>query len=303
MGDRILAQYRIRLAGATAGEPMIDVEVDAEVQHVRKVLLKAGTPHICPDVHYGLKAMTLQSRLLLLEKLTAKGWEIAGFVGWEIRDIVNQRYGKSMQHAFRGVMIRGLVVLPCDGRRFLARRLCREAQLRGTVRGFRSGDVHIQVCGAFAAIEEDNRAALIWTEAQVGAVLLLAPDSPETSSDEALRKLVVDLGDQAREMKRGEFRIAIINRIGLIEAARLHQVGRVSGRTAHPEECYSVEYDPFDPMQAELEIIVSGLAAAAPSPMLLRRYGLLGDPDETVWGPPMASDMATCWDPHLSQSC
>lgn len=282
MGD-----YVIRVLGTEDGFLKSESERAAELTEVKKLMM-ATEGHFLPDVFQNLMHHADDCRLLVLECLEGGQARIDGCVAYTYLHVVHTDPITGRNVLRRIVMLRILTVRKSDHRAELAKRLCLEAQLRGTIRGLYDNEDEPQILGTIGVIMAKNEPALKWAEHLGDRVRIIAPDLIAAICDPVLGSVHRYAETVRVRLGKGEsYRFVVANRTSLIEAARLNSIGRLHAEPGNSE--LRVSYDTTDFFDHQIEVAVKNLRRR--NPATLARLGLDGDPDATVWGPPETAAM------------
>jgi hypothetical protein len=282
-----MAYYIIRAAGREGGYVKTLGELDAELTDVKKLMM-SSQGRFLPDVFRNLGEHAIPGRLLIAEKITAGEAVIEGCVAYTLLEISHPHPATGRKVKRRVNMVRILNVRESPDRAEIARRLCLEAQLRGTVRSLYDNPDEPQVIGTLGVIMAGNAPALKWASLLRPRVAILSPGSRFVRNDPVLAALR-RYADRIRfELGGGEpYRFVVANRRSLIDAAWMRAGGHIPNEPGSDE--LRVSYDSTDRFGDQIDVNAANLRYR--NRRTLVRFALNGDPSATPWGSPPTAAM------------
>ena len=281
--------FRLRVAGIRDGLVAPRREVEREVKEIRRLLMSSQRS-VLTDAFANLGGYVDDGRMLLVERVEHGVGTIEGCLGYDFVDLPHVPTGPGTPLVRRTIMrVRILGVRGDVDPNGLARRLWLEAQLVGAVRQVQDSgpDCFGMLCAA------DDRSDLLpsWIEGAGVHAWLVLSDAKVAVSDRTLlafRDHIEPLRDA--DGMRVPYRLAVANRVQLLEAARLHRTGATPFDLRGEDGDVRFDYEVQDQLAGDVAAAVEALWEGVPD--ALRRFGLDGPADATVWGPPPAEEMS-----------
>jgi hypothetical protein len=262
-------------------------EQERQLKSVRR-LMGESEGYFLRDAVPAVRDCAKRGQLLAIKKMHADDDSIEGMVGYT-QPLIQGISPKSGLPIMRRVtMLRLLIVRDSEYRPQLALRLCLEAQLRAAVRSMYDDEDLPHATGAFGVIMRSNGPALGWAQKLGPRARIVLPTSPIVRRDPTLL-LVRDMAEDIRISVQSEqpYCFVVANRRTLLEAAVLHQAGRLP--ILPGSGGLNVYYDSADDFQDKVDALADNISWG--NPVAWRRMGLEGSPRATVWGPPPAAQM------------
>ncbi|WP_299196549.1 hypothetical protein [uncultured Erythrobacter sp.] len=249
-------KFEIGLAGEAAGKRHNAIELAADVRACRKVALEAGSCYLLPETVHGIEEAVL-SRTAHVSRTDG---DVDGICFHNLIDVTHRRYGSGLIETYRLNELRGLTVLPSERRRETAHRLVRSAQFKGTILSHMKPNAFaLRAVATVGAIHRENIAALNLAK-RMGAIIT-PPEGPVVDSSPALRAYSQVIYERVQRMSVPiPFRIAVFRNIDLVEAARLHHMGREEANVFGYGQHTAVAYEPSADLSDWLDTAATSLA-------------------------------------------
>jgi len=259
------------------------LEAERQLKAVERLLHDTQRWFLLQDAIRKLPEYGVQGRLLGIERTENGTTTLEGCVAFD-QPLLRGPHPKTGQPIMRRVtVLRLLVVRESEDRPNLALRLSLEAGLRGTVRSMNDDEYRPHSMGTVGMIQSSNEAAMGWAE-KLGPARcqIIEPTLHNVRQDPTLA-LVHRYAEDIRRSVHSDrpYSIVVANRRILIEAATLHQKGRLPH--TWEENDLPVHYDSSDPFQAAIDMVADNISWE--NAAIFDRMGLTGRTRATVWSP------------------